>query len=140
MTDREKAIVTAYTGITMLTGEKFSIFHKYIEDLLGRPVCTHELANEAIWTECCDAINELDISFGQVELDCYKVAGYIAICNAAVEDSDIDLLDAIVVALMQSLGKAKSKPDFLELCKTEEQAVTISFDDIMLLDPEKKHE
>lgn len=35
MTDKEKAIVTAYTGITMLSGEKFSIFHKYIEDLLG---------------------------------------------------------------------------------------------------------
>lgn len=67
------------------------------------------IAPEAIWTECCDAINELDISFGQVELDCYKVAGYIAICNAAVEDSDIDLLDAIVVALMQSLGKAIDK-------------------------------
>ena len=67
------------------------------------------IAPEAIWTECCDAINELDISFGQVELDCYKVAGYIAICNAAVEDSDIDLLDAIIVALMQSLGKAIDK-------------------------------
>jgi len=51
MTDREKAIVTAYTGITMLTGEKFSIFHKYIEDLLGRPVWTHELATEAVWNE-----------------------------------------------------------------------------------------
>ena len=64
---------------------------------------------EAIWTECCDAINELDVSFGQVELDCYKVAGYVAICNAAVEDSDIDLLDALTVALMQALGKAIDK-------------------------------
>ena len=62
------------------------------------------VAPEAIWTECCAAINELDISFGQVELDCYKVAGYAAICNAAIEDSDIDLLDAIVVALSQALG------------------------------------
>lgn len=51
MTDREKAIVTAYTGITMLTGEKLSIFHKYIEDLLGRPIWTHELANREVWEE-----------------------------------------------------------------------------------------
>ena len=51
MTDREKAIVTAYTGITMFNGEKFSIFHKYIEDLLGRPIWTHELATEVVWNE-----------------------------------------------------------------------------------------
>lgn len=43
MTDREKAIVMAYTGKTMLTGAKFSIFHKYIEELLQRPVFSHEI-------------------------------------------------------------------------------------------------
>lgn len=49
MTDREKAIVMAYTGACMLTGDKFQIFHKYVEDLMGRPIMTHEmgwLANE----------------------------------------------------------------------------------------------
>lgn len=51
MTDREKAIVMAYTGTTMLTGEKFSIFHKYIEDILGRSVWTHELADRSVWEE-----------------------------------------------------------------------------------------
>ena len=51
MTDREKAIVMAYTGVAMLTGDKFSIFHKYIEDLLNRPVFTHELASEEVWNE-----------------------------------------------------------------------------------------
>lgn len=51
MTDREKAIVMAHTGITMLTGEKFGIFHKYIEDILGHPVWTHELAMESVWEE-----------------------------------------------------------------------------------------
>lgn len=67
------------------------------------------VAPEAIWLECCDAIPELDISFGQVEVDCYKVAGYFAVCNALIEDSDIDLLDALTVALMQALGKAIDK-------------------------------
>ena len=42
MTDREKAIVMAYTGVCMLNGDKFDIFHKYVEDLMGRPVWTHE--------------------------------------------------------------------------------------------------
>lgn len=49
MTDKEKAIVMAYTGICMLKEDKFNIFHKYVEDLMGRPVFTHEiglLANE----------------------------------------------------------------------------------------------
>lgn len=51
MTDKEKAIVMAYTGVAMLTGDKFSIFHKYIEELLNRPVFTHELASEEVWNE-----------------------------------------------------------------------------------------
>ena len=51
MTDHEKAIVSAYTGVAMLTGEKFSIFHKYIEDICGRPIWTHELANEKVANE-----------------------------------------------------------------------------------------
>lgn len=48
MTDKEKAIVMAYTGVCMLTGDKISIFYKYIAELMGRPVFTHELANKEI--------------------------------------------------------------------------------------------
>lgn len=51
MTDHERAIVMAHTGICMLTGDKFSIFHKYIEDIMGRPVWTHELADKKVWEE-----------------------------------------------------------------------------------------
>lgn len=43
MTNREKAIIMAHTGICTLTGDKFQIFHKYVEDIMGRPVMTHEL-------------------------------------------------------------------------------------------------
>ncbi len=52
MTDREKAIVMAHTGICMLTGDKFQIFHKYVEDIMGRPIMTHEIG----WL--ADAIKE----------------------------------------------------------------------------------
>ena len=51
MTDKEKAVVMAFTGVTMLTGDKFSIFHKYIEDILERPVWSHELADSRVWEE-----------------------------------------------------------------------------------------
>ena len=44
MTDREKAIVMAYTGVCMLAGSKFSKFHEYVESLYDRPVYLHELA------------------------------------------------------------------------------------------------
>lgn len=43
MTDKEKAIVMAHTGICMLTGDKFQTFHKYVEDIMGRPIMTHEI-------------------------------------------------------------------------------------------------
>lgn len=43
MTDKEKAIVMAHTGICMLAGNKFQIFHKYVEDIMNRPIMTHEL-------------------------------------------------------------------------------------------------
>ncbi len=56
MADKEKAIIMAYTGAAMLTGEKFSIFHKYVEDIMGRPVYTHELASEAVWNQIKEKI------------------------------------------------------------------------------------
>lgn len=43
MTDREKAIVMAYSGICMLAGDKFQIFHRYVEELMGRPLMSHEI-------------------------------------------------------------------------------------------------
>jgi hypothetical protein len=54
MTDREKAIVMAHTGICMLTGTKFAIFHKYVEDIMGRPVQTIEMGIRSV----CDEIKE----------------------------------------------------------------------------------
>ena len=47
MTDRERAIVMAYTGITMLCGDKLDVFYDYVSEKLGRPIYTHELADQA---------------------------------------------------------------------------------------------
>lgn len=64
---------------------------------------------EAVWTECCANLNELALAFNDWTVDCYKVGGYFAVCKANAEDSDIDLLAAIVEALGQAIGKALDK-------------------------------
>ncbi len=64
---------------------------------------------EAVWTEMCGAINELDISFMQIVVDGYKVAGYIPVCNSILEDSDINLASEIIEILGQSIGLATDK-------------------------------
>lgn len=64
---------------------------------------------EAVWTECCANLNELDLAFADVELNCWKVAGYFAVCNANIEDSDIDLAAEILTALGQAIGLALDK-------------------------------
>ena len=51
MTDKEKAVVMAFTGIVMLEGEKFSVFHKYIEDICGRRIYLHEMGDKKLWEE-----------------------------------------------------------------------------------------
>lgn len=64
---------------------------------------------EAVWTEMCASINELTLAFNQIEVDGYKVSGYIAVCNAVLEDSDVALASEIVTAIGGAIGKALDK-------------------------------
>lgn len=64
---------------------------------------------EAVWTEACATLNELSLGFNQVEVDGYKVGGYIAICNATLEDSDLNLASEIMDALGQAIGYGVDK-------------------------------
>lgn len=65
---------------------------------------------EAVWTEMCGALNEIDLSFGGVEVDGYKVGGYVAVCNAMIEDADdAELAAEIIEALSQAIGRALDK-------------------------------
>lgn len=72
MTDREKAIVMAYTGVVMLTGDKLDIYYKYIEEKLGHCVLTHELA----FPEVQDAIEKA------------AKDDFIALCNDALSETE----------------------------------------------------
>lgn len=64
---------------------------------------------EAIWTDCCANLNELSLTFNDAEVDCWKVGGYFAICNANLEDSDIALATEILTVLGQAIGIALDK-------------------------------
>ena len=67
------------------------------------------LVPEAVWTEMCGVINELTFSFGQFTLDGYKVAGFIPVCNALLEDNDVNLASMIVDMLSEAVGLAMDK-------------------------------
>lgn len=64
---------------------------------------------EAIWTECCANLNELELPFYGMEIDCFKVGGYFAVCNATLEDSDINLAAELVSAIGKAIGLALDK-------------------------------
>lgn len=64
---------------------------------------------EAVWTEACASLNELELLFNQIEADGYKVGGFIPVCNATLEDSDEDLAVEILDAISQAIGLAVDK-------------------------------
>ena len=64
---------------------------------------------EGVWTEAIGKLNELALAFNQVEVDGYKVGGFIPIPNAILEDSDLNLANEILDALGQAIGMAVDK-------------------------------
>ena len=64
---------------------------------------------EAVWTEMCASINELDFGFNDVEVDGYKVAGFIKVCNALLDDNDVNLAGEIISVLGAAIAKALDK-------------------------------
>lgn len=67
------------------------------------------LIPEAVWTEMCGKLNELNLAFTGVEVDGYKVGGFIPVCNAVLEDSDENLAAVIIEALGKAIGYALDK-------------------------------
>ena len=56
---------------------------------------------EAVWTEACAALNELNFSADAVDVDGYKVGGVIPVFNALLED-----VPALLETLIESMGAA----------------------------------
>ena len=84
--------------------------HVYVRPLRGEGRMTvMGTIPEAVWTEMCANLNELDLSFYEAEVDGYKVGGFIPVCNANLEDSDINLAAEIITAIGQSIGLGLDK-------------------------------
>ena len=105
-------IPEVFLGILRENIENYSKLYKYVTVRslggTGRMAIMGQI-DEAIWTECCANLNELTLSFYDVEIDCYKVGGYYAVCNATLEDSDINLAQELISAIGQAIGLALDK-------------------------------
>lgn len=105
-------IPEVFIGLIKENVENYSKLYKHVnvQAISGkaREVVQGTIA-EAIWTECCAVLNELNLGFNDVEIDCFKVAGYYKVCNAVLEDNDIDLATKLLEALSQAIGLAVDK-------------------------------
>lgn len=105
-------IPEVFLGLLRENIENYSKLTKYVSlkpiSGTGREIISGGVA-EAIWTECCANLNEMSIGFNDIEVDCFKVGGYFKICNATLEDSDIDLAGEILTAIGQGIGYALDK-------------------------------
>ena len=105
-------IPEVFLGVLRQNIENYSKLYKHVAvRQIGGEARMGVMGNipEAVWTACCANINELNLSFYEVTLDCYKVAGYFAICNANLEDSDLDLARELLTAIGQAIGLALDK-------------------------------
>lgn len=64
---------------------------------------------EAIWVEMVSSLKELELMFNQVEVDGYKVGGYLPVPNSVLEDSAENLVSEIVEMLAQAIGLGVDK-------------------------------
>ena len=108
----ELLIPEVMLGLIREQVQGYSKLYKYVN---VRPVPGKARQNimgtipEGIWTEMCASLNELSLTFNNVEVDGYKVGGFIAVCNATLEDSDIALASELITALGQAIGYALDK-------------------------------
>lgn len=65
--------------------------------------------SEAVWTECCANLNELSLAFYQNGFGCWKLGGFYAVCNANLEDSDLDLAMEVLGAASRAIGFTDDK-------------------------------
>lgn len=105
-------IPEVFLGFLRQNIENYSKLYKHVTvrpvSGTGREVIMGSVP-EGVWTECCGALNELNMVFNDAEVDCYKVGGFFKVCNAVLEDSDIDLAAELLDAIGQAIGLALDK-------------------------------
>ena len=105
-------IPEVFLGLLRQNIENYSKLYKHVTvkpiSGNGREVVEGAIP-EAVWTECCANINELDLTWNDVEVGCFKVAGFFKVCNATLEDSDVALASELLSAIGQAIGFALDK-------------------------------
>lgn len=91
---------------------RYSVFYPIVRKVMldgeGRAIISGE-APEAVWTEMVGKINELGSLFTDVEVDGYKVGGFIPVDNSLIEDSMINLASHVEELLTESIAIALDK-------------------------------
>lgn len=64
---------------------------------------------EGVWMEMAASLNELTFVINEIEVDGYKVGGFIPIDNYLLKDSDVNLGEEILYMLAQAIGYATDK-------------------------------
>lgn len=102
---------TVLDRIQLMVGDYSNLINEVeVIDLTGTGrVIVDGAVPEAIWTEMCDPVQELATAFDAVEVDGYKVGGFIPVCNAVLEDSMINLAMYVEDRLARAIGKALDK-------------------------------
>lgn len=113
VTGAELGVPTVMLGILR---DNINRYSKLIGRITVQPIKGQARQNvagvvpEAIWTEATGALNELDITFSQVEMDGFKVSGFLAVPNSTIEDdSDLQLVTTIMDMMGQAIGLAVDK-------------------------------
>lgn len=74
----------------------------------GRAIVAGE-APEAVWVEMVGKLNELSSLFTDIEVDGYKVGGFIPLSNSLIEDSMVNLASHVEELLKESIAIALDK-------------------------------
>lgn len=105
-------IPQVFLGVLKETIADYSKLYRYVNVRAlggeGRLVVMGSVP-EGVWTDCCANLNELTLIFNDTEINCWKVGGFFAVCNAILEDSDLNLASELIAALGQSIGLALDK-------------------------------
>lgn len=88
----KKSVMYSLVNVKKLTGK-------------GRALIVAE-APKAIWVEQTDALKELNANISQIEVDGFKLGGFIPLHNSQIEDSVINLLELVVDLLSDAIAKS----------------------------------
>lgn len=96
MTKQECAIIQAYTGVCMLSGDDDVIFGEYVRSLLGRSLFTHE------YPDFADQIKELSKS------------DFLNLCESAISSDQGQELREAIKMIEKRFGSAITVLDFIK--------------------------